>query len=151
MRRRREDLRLCREADDGGGVGDVDVPGVVGGVEGDAEGVIEAGGELFDVSGFAVGVGAAEDEDGASLRVGEEEVAVGGEADEARHDEGALGRFVGLLGVLFALHGRRVATGVEGDLVAGGRLRPGTFGAVDDGGAIVDGFGGVWAGGGRLR
>ncbi len=66
----------------GGGVADVDVLGVgAGGVEGDAEGVVEAGGEFFDGGGAAVGGDAAEDDDGAGAGVGEEEIAVGGGAD----------------------------------------------------------------------
>ena len=83
---------LVGEALDGGGVADVDVLGVgAGGVEGDAEGVVEAGGEFLDGGGLAVGADAAEDEDGAGAGVGEEEVAVGRGADEARLGEGAAG------------------------------------------------------------
>ena len=80
------------EALDGGGVADVDVLGVgAGGVEGDAEGVVEAGGEFFDGGGAAVGGDAAEDEDGAGAGVGQEEIAVGGGGDKARLGEGAVG------------------------------------------------------------
>ncbi len=87
------------EALDGGGVADVDVLRVgAGGVEGDAEGVVEAGGEFFDGGGFAVGGDAAEDEDGAGAGVGEEEIAVGGGGDEAGLGEGAVGELHVLAG-----------------------------------------------------
>jgi hypothetical protein len=47
--------------------------------------MVQAGGELFDLGGFAIGAYAAKDEDGSSAGVGEEEIAVGRGADEARH------------------------------------------------------------------
>ena len=90
-----------------------------GGIEGDAEGLVEAGGEDGDLLRFAVGVDAAEDLDLAGLAFGEEEVAVGREADEARVVE---------------------AGGVELDLEAFGRDGPGVGGAGNDVGAVVDGL-----------
>ena len=73
----------------GGGVADVDVLRVVSGIKGDAEGMVEAGGELLDLRGLAVGADAAKDKDGAGAGVGEEEIAIGCGADEARHGEGS--------------------------------------------------------------
>ena len=54
---------VVREALHGGGVADVDVPGIVGGIEGDAEGMVEAAGEGLDLGGLAVGTDAAQDDD----------------------------------------------------------------------------------------
>jgi hypothetical protein len=106
-----EIAQVVREALDGGGVADVDVPWIVRGVEGDAERMVEAGGELFNLGGLAVGAHAAQDEEDAGAGVGEEQVAVGRDADEARHGEGACGsRHV--LDVVGSLHGRVVASGV---------------------------------------
>ncbi len=68
---------VIREALDGGGVADVDVLGVGGRIEGDAEGMVEAGGEGLDLRGFAIGADAAKDDDRAGAGVGEEEIAVG--------------------------------------------------------------------------
>src|SRR5271168_4557971 len=96
---------------------------------------------------LACGGDAAEDDDGARLRVGYEEVAVGRGVDDARHDEGAGGLDGELLHVIGALHGPGgVATGVELDLEAGGREGPGAIGPGDDGGAVVDGLGGLGLG-----
>ena len=46
---------VVREALDGGGVADVNVLGIGGRIEGDAEGMVEAAGEGLDLRGFAVG------------------------------------------------------------------------------------------------
>lgn len=108
------------EAEDGVGVTDVDPLGIRAvGVEGDAEGLVETGGEDGDLPGFAGGVDAAEDFDFAGFAFGEEEIAVGGEADEARIVE---------------------TGGVELDLEALGRDGPGVGGARNDVGAVVDGL-----------
>ncbi len=131
------------EALDGGGVADVDVLRVgAGGIEGDAEGVVEASGEFLDGGGAAVGSDAAEDEDGAGAGVGQEEVAVGGSGDEARLGERAAAEFH-VLGGVFALEGRGVTAGVEGDAEARGGDGEGVDGAGDYVGPVVDGFRGV--------
>ena len=75
---------FVREADDAVGVADVDPGGIgSGGVEGDAEGLVEIGGKDRDLLRLAVGAYAAKDFDFAGLALGQEEVAVGGGADEA--------------------------------------------------------------------
>src|SRR5258708_33798487 len=61
----------------GSGIANVDILGVLSGIERNAEGVIEAGSELFNLRGFAVGAYAAKDEDGAGAGVSEKKVAVG--------------------------------------------------------------------------
>jgi hypothetical protein len=82
---------VISEADDGRGVADLDVAGILSRVEDDAEGVVKAGREVLDLLGFVVGTNAAQDVDEASACVGEEEVAVGRDADEARLGEGSDG------------------------------------------------------------
>ena len=77
---------LVGEALDGGGVADVDV---LAGCRRDRRRCRRDGrGRWRSVSicvGFAVGADAAQDEDRAGAGVGEEEIAVGRGADEARH------------------------------------------------------------------
>ena len=68
---------------------------------------------------LAVGVDAAKDSDLAGVAFGEEEIAIGRDADEARIVE---------------------AGGVELDLESLGRDGPGVGGARNDGGAVVDGL-----------
>ncbi len=121
------------EALDGGRVADVDVLRVgAGGVEGDAEGVVEAGGEFFDGGRPAAGGDAAEDEDGAGTGVGDEKIAVGSGGDVARLGEGAVGE-LHVLGGVGALQRLGVAAGVEGDTKAGGGDGPGVDGAGERG------------------
>ncbi len=110
------------EAHDAVGVADID-PLRVGaeGIEGDAEGLVEIAGEDGGLFGIAVGVDAAKDFDFARSAFGEEEVAVGGEADEAGVVE------IG---------------GIELDLEAFGRDGPGVGGTGNDGGTVVDGLAG---------
>src|ERR1039458_3303410 len=109
---------VVREANDGVGVTDVDPLGVgAEGIEGDAERLVEIGGEDRDLRWLAVGVDAAEDLDLASFALSEEEVAVGRETDEARVVE---------------------AGGVELDLEAFGRDGPRVGGAGNHVGAVVD-------------
>jgi hypothetical protein len=129
----------------GGGVADVDILRVVNRIKGDAEGVVQAGGEFFDLRGFAVGAYAAKDEDGAGAGVGEEEIAVGGGADQARHTEGACDRRH-LFFVVGTLHRGEVAAGVEGDFEAGGRDGPRVDRAGDDVRCVVDGLVGLGLG-----
>ena len=107
--------------------------------------MIEAGGELLDLGGFAVGADAAKDEDGAGAGVGEEEIAIGRGADEARHGEGSAAESHVLL-VVGALHGSGVAAGVERDLEAGRRDGPGVGRARDDVRGVVDGLVGLGLG-----
>ena len=122
---------VVRDALYGGGVADVDVLRVVGRIKGDAEGVVEAGGELFDLSGFAVGSDAAKNKEDAGAGVGEKEIAVGRGPDEARHGKCAAAARHVLL-VVGALHGGGVAAGIERDLEAGRRDRPRIGGARDE-------------------
>ena len=130
---------------DGCGVADVNVLRVVSRIEGYAEGMVQAGCELFDLRGFAIGPYAAKDEDGSSAGVGEEEIAVGCGSDEARHGESAAAESHHLL-VVGALHGGRVAAGIEGDFEAGGRDGPCVGGARNDMGRVVDGLIGLGLG-----
>ena len=108
------------EADDFVGVADVDELRIgAAGIEGDAEGLVKAGGEDGGFFGLAVGADAAEDLDFAGLAFGEEDVAVGSGAEEARVVE---------------------AGGIELHLKAFGRDRPGVVGTRNDVGAVVDGL-----------
>ena len=131
------------EALDGGGVANIDVLRVIGGLERDAEGVVEAGGELFDMGGLAVGANATQDEEDTGAGVGQEEISVGRGADEARHGEGARGA-----GHVFrsvsTLERSVVTTRVEGHLEAGRSDGPRVCRARDDAGSIVDGLLRVW-------
>ena len=52
--------------------------------------MIKAGGELLDLSSPAVGSHAAKDKENACTGVGEEEIAVGRGADQARHGKCAV-------------------------------------------------------------
>ena len=113
------------------GIADVDVLRVVSRIEGDAEGMVEAGGELLDLSGFAVGAYAAKDKDGAGAGVSEKEIAVGCGADEARHGEGAAAQLHVFL-IVGTLHGDGVAAGVERDFEAVGSDGPRVGRARDD-------------------
>ena len=94
-------------------------------IEGDAEWLVQAGSEDGGLFRLAVGVDAAEDLDFAGFAFGEEEIAVGREANKARVVE------VG---------------GVELDLEASGRDGPGVGGAGNDVGSVVDGLIGRGAG-----
>ena len=130
--------RVIREALHAGGVANVDVLGVrAGGIEGDAEGVVEAGGEGLDGCGGAVGFDAAQDDELAGAGVGEEEVAVGRGADEARLGKGP-GADAHVLRGIGALERGVVAAGVERDLEARGRDGPCAVGARDDVRLILD-------------
>ena len=80
---------VVRETLHGGGVADIDVLRIVSGIEGDAEGVVEAGGEGGDLGCLAIGADATEDDDFAGAGVGEEEIAIGRGHDEARLGEGS--------------------------------------------------------------
>ncbi len=104
------------------GVPDVDVLRTVGGIESDAEGVVQAAGEGGDLGGLAIGTDAAQDDDLAGPGVGEEKVAIGRGHDQARHREGAT-TAGHVLDVVGALHGSRVAARVERHLEAGRRDR----------------------------
>ncbi len=114
---------VVRESLDGCGIANIDIPGVFGGIKGNAEGVVEAGGELFDLGSLSIGAHAAKDENGSGAGVGEEEIAIGRGTDEARHGEDAAAEGHDLL-VVGALHGSGVAAGVKGNLEASGRERP---------------------------
>jgi hypothetical protein len=105
------------------GVADVDKIWVVGRIEGDTKGMVQAGCEFLDLRGFAVRAYAAKDEDGPSAGVGKVKIAVGGRSNEARHGECAAADSHYLL-VVGMLHRGRVATCIEGDFEAGGRERP---------------------------
>jgi len=50
------------EADDVAGVGDIDELRIIGGIEGDTEGVVETGGESCDLRGLAVGANSSQDD-----------------------------------------------------------------------------------------
>ena len=77
---------LVGEALDGGGVADVDVLRIVGGIEGDAEGMVESGGEgLRSVSALPSAPTPRRTIRSAGAGVGEEEIAVGRGADQAGH------------------------------------------------------------------
>ena len=89
------------------------------GIEGDAEGLMEALGEDGGFFRIPFGVDAAEDLDFAGRALGEEEVAVGREANEARVVE---------------------TGGVDLDFESLGRDGPGVGGAGNDVGAVVDGL-----------
>ena len=126
------------EADDFIGVADVN-PLRVGSkwIEGDAEGLVEIGGEDGDLLWLAVGIDAAKDFDFAAGAVSEEEIAVGSEADESWVVE---------------------AGRVKLDLEPFGRDRPRAFGAGNDGRAVVEPIGQAWvradrqrSGGGEFR
>jgi hypothetical protein len=104
-------------------------------------GMVEAGGVGADGDGLALGGDAAKDEDGAGLRVGDEEIAVGSGVNDAWHDEGAEDGRVGGFADLVALHRDRVAAGVELNLEAGGGDGPGVRGTRNDVGAEVGGLG----------
>ena len=88
-------------------------------IKGDAERLMEVGGKDRDLLRFAIGIDAAEDLDFAGGAFSEEEIAVGGEADEARVIE------IG---------------GVELDLKTFGRDGPRIRGSGNDVGAVVDGL-----------
>ena len=132
-----EIAQVVRDSLDGGGIADVDVPGVFSRIEGDAEGVVKPSGELLNLSSLAVGAYATKHEQRAGARVGEEQVAVGRGADEARHGESATAeRHV--LFVVGALHGGGVAAGIERDFEAGRCDGPCVGGAGNYVGRIVD-------------
>jgi hypothetical protein len=80
---------MVRESLNGGRVAYVHIFRILDGVEGDPEGMIQAGGKLFDVRCFAVGAYAAKDEDRSSAGICKEKIAVGGRANEAGHSESA--------------------------------------------------------------
>ena len=111
---------LVGEAHDAVGVADVDVLGIGSqGIERDAEGLVQAFGEDGRLLRLAVGVDAAKDPDLAGLALGQEEVAVGRDAQQARIVE---------------------TGGVELDLEALGRDGPGIGGARNHAWAVVDGL-----------
>ena len=80
------------KADDGGGVGHVDIAWIDSRVEGDSEGVVEAAGEVLDLRGFAGGAYAAKNQDRASPGVSHKQVAVRRGADQSRLAESAASR-----------------------------------------------------------
>ena len=121
----------------GSGVADVDVLRVVSGIEGDAEGMVQAGGELLDLRGFAVGADAAKDQDGAGAGVSEKEIAVGRCPEQARHRECAPAQLHVLL-VVSTLHGSSIASGVERHLEARRSNRPRVLRAWNHMRSIVD-------------
>jgi len=101
--------------------------------------MVEAGCEFFDLSGLTVGADAAQDEDCARAGVGEEEIAVGRGADEARLGEGAT-REPHVSPGIGALQGSGVAAGVERDLEAWRSDGPGVGRTHDEVGGVVDGL-----------
>ena len=139
---------MIRNALHGRGVADVDVPRVVSGIKGDAEGMVQASCELLDLCGFAVGADAAKDEDGSGAGIGEEEIAVGCGADEPRHRERAAAESHHLL-VVRSLHRSGVAAGIKGDFETGGCDRPRIGGAGNNVRSVVDGLVGLGLGAGR--
>ena len=104
--------------------------------------MIEAGGELLDLCGLAVGADAAKNEDSSGAGIGEEEIAVGCGADEARHGERAAAESHHLL-VVRSLHRSSVSAGIEGDFEASGRDRPCVGGAGNHVRRVVDGLFGL--------
>src|ERR1035438_9337767 len=88
------------------GVSNVNVLRIVGGIESDAEGVVQAAGEGGNLGGLAIATDAAQDDDLAGAGVGEEEVAVGRGHDQARLGESAT-TADHVLYVVGALHGGR--------------------------------------------
>ena len=118
---------LIREAHDAVGVANVDPLRIgAGGIEGDAEGLVQAGQRRRRL---ASGLPSASTPRKTLIlpvcAFGEEEIAVGRDAQEPRIVE---------------------AGGIELDLEAFGRDRPGVCRARDDGGAVVDGLVGSWCG-----
>ena len=113
-------------ADDGVDGGDVEVLGVgAWGVEGDAEGEVQAGGVDFVLGGAGGALGGAEDADAAGGGFGEDDVAVGGGAEEA---------------------GVAEVFGVALDGEAWGDVGEGALRGLDDGGGVAGGAGGVGGG-----
>ena len=86
------------------GVANVDILRIVRWIERNTEWMIEAGGEFLDLRGFAVRANATKDEDGSSAGIGEEKIAIGRGADEARHGECSPAQFHHFL-VVRTLHG----------------------------------------------
>src|SRR5580658_3723971 len=115
---------VIRDSLDGSGIAHVDILGVLGGIERNAERVIEAGSELFNLRGFAVGAYAAKDEDGAGAGVSEKEIAVGSHPEQAGHRKCAPAQLHVLL-VVSTLHGSGIASGVKRHLEACWSNRPG--------------------------
>src|ERR1035437_1760692 len=131
---------------DGRGVADVNPLGCGSRIEGNAEGMVEAGGKLFYGSGLAVSASAAQHVDDAGLRVGKEEVAVGRGANQAWHDKCAGGGQVRFAPVFRTLHRRRVAARVERDLETSRGNRPCVGRAGDHLWPVVDRLGGIGLG-----
>ena len=100
-----------------GGVADIEVLRIVSGIEGDAERMVQAGGKLLDLSGFAVRANAAKDEDRAGARVSEKEIAVGRCPEQPRHRECPPAQFHVLL-IVSPLHGGCIAACVKRDFEA---------------------------------
>ena len=141
------DDRLCRaggmqiarviwESLDGGGVADINIFRVRARVEGDAERMIQPSGELRYLCCLAIGPDATEYEQSAGTGVGEEEITIGGRADEAWHGESAAAESHHLL-VIRSLHRGRVSAGIERDLEARRRNWPRVGRAWDNVGRVV--------------
>ena len=114
----REIAVVIREAHDCIGVADVNVFGIgAEWIEGDAERLVEIGGKDGDLLRLAIGIDAAKDFDFAALTFGKEQIAIGGEANEARVIE------IG---------------GVELDFETLGRNGPGVGGARNHLGSVID-------------
>ena len=109
---------MIRESLNGRGVANIDVLWVVGGIKGDAEWMVQAGRELFDLRGLSVGAYAAKDEDRSGSGIGKKKIAIGSGADEARHGESAAAEGHEFL-VVRSLHGSGVAACIERDFEAG--------------------------------
>src|ERR1019366_6290133 len=128
---------VVRESLNGGGVADINVFWINGGVECDAKGMVQPSRELLYLGGFAFGAFAAKHEQSAGAGVAKKEIAIGSGADETRHRECTAAENHHLF-VVRPLHGGGVAAGIQSDSEAGRRDRPSVSGTWDNMGRVVD-------------
>jgi hypothetical protein len=131
-----EIARLIREPNDRGRVRNVYEPGIVGGIEGDAERMVEPGSETLYLCRFAIRPHTPKNKNDACAGVGNKQIAVWGRADQPRLAECALARRLRAVLLRVLLIGRRARTivspCVQRHLEPWGRDRPGILRAQND-------------------
>ena len=128
--------RMVWESLDSSGVANINIFRVRARVEGDAERMIQPSGELRYLCCLAIGPDATEYEQSAGTGIGEEEIAIGGRADEAWHGKSAAAEGHHLL-VICSLHRGRVSAGIESDPEARRREWPRVDRTWDNVGRVV--------------
>ncbi len=112
------------EALNGRGIADVDKLRMLRRIERDTKGMVQSGGELLNLGGFAVATRPAQHEERARAGVSHKQIAVRGDGEKARFGESSAAELHVLL-VIGPLHWRCIAAGIERHLETGGRDRPG--------------------------